>query len=95
MIMNEHLANEILSDLRNGNLSEYIVIKEEFPLFRDVLVKQEDKKAFRGIIVPGGGETLNIFTSQAGQHKKIGFFLKEPIFYFTMMTGQSANWATL
>ncbi|KSU84322.1 MULTISPECIES: hypothetical protein [Fictibacillus] len=59
--MNEHLANEILSDLRNGNLSEYIVIKEEFPLFRDVLVKQEDKKAFRGIIVPGGGGDIKYF----------------------------------
>ncbi|MGG1575890.1 hypothetical protein ABHN01_23330 [Fictibacillus sp. NRS-1165] len=55
MRLNKQMAAEILSDLRSGDLSEYVVIKEEFFVFREVLVKQEDKKSFRGFIVPGGG----------------------------------------
>lgn len=55
MKLNEQLALEILSDLRNGTLREHVVMKEEFFVFRETLMKQEDRKAFRGIIVPGGG----------------------------------------
>jgi hypothetical protein len=47
--MNEQLAAEILDKLKNGELSEYRVDKEEFMEFRKVLVAREDFKHFRGI----------------------------------------------
>lgn len=47
--MNQNHVNEILDKLMTGELSEYYVTKEEFMEFRQVLVKRNDFKHFRGI----------------------------------------------
>jgi hypothetical protein len=52
--MNEQLAEEILNKLRDGELSEYRVSKEDFMIFRKVLVQRKDFKHFRGIAQRGG-----------------------------------------
>ncbi len=39
----------ILDKLRNREIEEYLVVKENFLAFREVLVKEEDFKFFRGI----------------------------------------------
>jgi len=52
--MNEEDVLHILDELKNGNLKEYIVKKEDFLDFRQVLVKREDFKHFRGIAQRGG-----------------------------------------
>ncbi|KAA9026054.1 hypothetical protein [Niallia endozanthoxylica] len=53
--MNEEEVLHILEELKNGNLKEYMVQKEVFLDFRQVLVKREDFKHFRGIAQRGGG----------------------------------------
>ncbi|MFE8703555.1 hypothetical protein ACFYKX_23605 [Cytobacillus sp. FJAT-54145] len=53
--MNEELVIELLEKLRNGTISEYHVNKEEFLVVREVIVKREDFKHFRGIAQRGGG----------------------------------------
>lgn len=45
---------EILEQLKSGTLSQYYVKKESFLAFREVLVKREDFKHFRGIGQRGG-----------------------------------------
>jgi hypothetical protein len=52
--MNEQLAEEILNKLRDGELSEYRVSKNDFMIFRKVLVQRKDFKHFRGIAQRGG-----------------------------------------
>lgn len=52
--MDEQFVNEILNKLRDGELNEYLVSKEQFLSFRNVLVKREDFKHFRGIAQHGG-----------------------------------------
>ena len=52
--MNEARITEILDQLKTGQLSEYFVTNEEFMEFRQVLVKREDFKHFRGIGQRGG-----------------------------------------
>ncbi|WP_066289733.1 hypothetical protein [Bacillus sp. FJAT-29937] len=52
--MNEEHIQEILEKLKNGDLSEYNVTKEEFLHVRNVLVKREDFKHFRGIAKRSG-----------------------------------------
>jgi len=52
--MDEKLANEILDKLRDGELNEYHVTKEQFMTFRKVLVQRKDFKHFRGIAQRGG-----------------------------------------
>ncbi|MEH7121841.1 hypothetical protein V7122_09200 [Bacillus sp. JJ1532] len=52
--MNEEQIQEILEKLKNGELSEYYVTKEEFLPVRIVLVKRDDFKHFRGIAKRGG-----------------------------------------
>jgi hypothetical protein len=52
--MNEQLAEEILNKLRDGELSEYRVSKNDFMIFRKVLVQRNDFKHFRGIAQRGG-----------------------------------------
>jgi hypothetical protein len=47
--MNQNQVNEILDKLMTGELSEFYVTKEEFMEFRQVLVKRNDFKHFRGI----------------------------------------------
>jgi hypothetical protein len=44
----------ILDKLRNREIEEYFVSKEDFLEFRDHLVKQNDFKNFRGIAQHGG-----------------------------------------
>lgn len=52
--MNEQFVQEILEKLKKGELSEFYVKKEEFMVFRQVLVKRDDFKHFRGIGQRGG-----------------------------------------
>lgn len=52
--MNEQEALEIIDQLRNGQLPNYYVKKEDFMTFRKVLIEQEDFKNFRGIAQRGG-----------------------------------------
>lgn len=47
--MNEKLINEILENLKSGELSEYYVKSQDFMEFRQELVKRPDFKHFRGI----------------------------------------------
>lgn len=47
--MMEERITDILNRLMTGELSEYYVRKEEFMAFRQILVKREDFKHFRGI----------------------------------------------
>ncbi|CAG9620585.1 hypothetical protein [Sutcliffiella rhizosphaerae] len=47
--MNEALVKDILDKLKNGELHEYRVQKEDFMAFREILVAREDFKHFRGI----------------------------------------------
>jgi hypothetical protein len=44
----------IFDSLKNGEMEEYLVSKEEFLHFRVELVKREDFKHFRGIAQRGG-----------------------------------------
>lgn len=52
--MKEDLVNEVLEKLKNGEISEYYVKKEEFLEFRKTLVKRSDFKHFRGVAKRGG-----------------------------------------
>ncbi|KAF0995866.1 abortive phage infection protein [Geobacillus sp. TFV-3] len=52
--MDEALAAKQIDELRNGIISELLVKKEDFPVFRAVLVKQPDFKRFHGIAQRGG-----------------------------------------
>lgn len=52
--MIEESINEILDSLKNGEIKEYLVEKEDFLSFRQVLIKREDFKHFRGIAQRGG-----------------------------------------
>jgi len=52
--MDEQSIHDILNKLRDGEISEYLVKKEQFLEFRNVLVKREDFKHFRGIARHGG-----------------------------------------
>ncbi|WP_066317751.1 hypothetical protein [Bacillus sp. FJAT-29814] len=47
--MNQEHITEILNKLMTGELSEFYVSKENFMEFRQVLVKRQDFKHFRGI----------------------------------------------
>lgn len=46
--MTEELANEVLDQLRKGEIEEYRVEKDVFPIFRLAFLAQEDMKNFRG-----------------------------------------------
>ena len=52
--MNEQDINDVLENLKIGNLTEYYVKKQDFMEFRQVLVKRDDFKHFRGIGQRGG-----------------------------------------
>ncbi|WP_077617410.1 hypothetical protein [Bacillus sinesaloumensis] len=62
--MDEQFVNEILNKLRDGELSEYLVKKDQFLEFRNVLVIREDFKHFRGIAIHGG-DVLYRYTEAA------------------------------
>jgi hypothetical protein len=53
-IMDKTDVEHILDKLRNQEIEEYIVEKEQFLSFREVLVNQSDFKHFRGIAQHGG-----------------------------------------
>ncbi|WP_017753464.1 hypothetical protein [Calidifontibacillus oryziterrae] len=44
----------IINKLRNEELKQYHVTKENFLIFRDVLVRQKDKEKIRGEALKGG-----------------------------------------
>ena len=50
--MNEY--EQILEQLKEGEISSYQVKKEEFLMFRAVLVKHENFKHYRGEALQGG-----------------------------------------
>ncbi|MFC0270609.1 hypothetical protein ACFFIX_03965 [Metabacillus herbersteinensis] len=52
--MDEQTVTEILDQLRDGELDSFHVSNEQFIAFRQVLVKREDFKHFRGIAEQGG-----------------------------------------
>ncbi|KEZ52701.1 MULTISPECIES: hypothetical protein [Metabacillus] len=52
--MDKQLANEVLDSLKSGEMNEYHVQKDSFLPFREVLVKRDDFKHFRGIAQQGG-----------------------------------------
>jgi len=52
--MTESEVKRIIEQLRNGEISNYYVPKENFMIFRKVLIEQEDYKKFRGIAQRGG-----------------------------------------
>ncbi|WP_226530076.1 hypothetical protein [Metabacillus niabensis] len=52
--MDKQTINDILNKLKDGELNEYYVAKEQFLPFRDILVAREDFKHFRGIAKQGG-----------------------------------------
>ncbi|CEG26624.1 hypothetical protein [Bacillus sp. B-jedd] len=54
-MVDQNGINEILEQLKNGELAEYYVTNEDFLPFREVLVKRPDFKHFRGIAQRGGG----------------------------------------
>lgn len=53
-MLKEELINDILNRLMRGDLTEYYVKNEDFMEFRQVLVKRNDFKHFRGIGQRGG-----------------------------------------
>ncbi|WP_019242502.1 MULTISPECIES: hypothetical protein [Bacillus] len=52
--MNCETANDLLEKLKNGELSEVLIKKEDFLSFRAQLVKREDFKHFHGVAKHGG-----------------------------------------
>ncbi|KAB2335217.1 hypothetical protein [Bacillus mesophilum] len=52
--MDAQYINEILDKLKNGELSEYYVKKEDFLPIRSIIVNREDFKHFRGIAQRSG-----------------------------------------
>ncbi|WP_141431365.1 hypothetical protein [Bacillus sp. 03113] len=62
--MNEELITEILEKLKSGDLSEHLVLKENFLSFRKILVQREDFKHFRGA-ADRGGNILYQYTESA------------------------------
>jgi len=52
--MDEKQAADLLNKLRDGEISQLRVSKEDFFVFRPVLVKREDFRHFRGMAQQGG-----------------------------------------
>jgi hypothetical protein len=52
--MNVEAINEIFEKLKNKELNEYFVKKEDFLSVRSVLVQRSDFKHFRGTALRGG-----------------------------------------
>ncbi len=44
----------VIERLRNREIEEFLVLKENFLAFREVLVKEEDFKFFRGVAMHQG-----------------------------------------
>lgn len=52
--MTSEEANMILDQLKNGDITEYRVPRDEFMTFRAEMIKRDDKKAYRGTAKVGG-----------------------------------------
>ncbi len=52
--MDEREATELLERLKNGDIEELRVKREDFLIFRNVLTRRNDFKHFRGIAQKGG-----------------------------------------
>jgi hypothetical protein len=52
--MDEQTATALLEQLKNGEIEECLVRKEDFLEFRKVLIKRPDFKRFRGSALRGG-----------------------------------------
>ncbi|WP_459500956.1 abortive phage infection protein [Bacillus sp. C1] len=52
--MDQQLANTILDQLKSGEIEEYVVTKDVFYTFREVVVNREDFKHFSGNAQRGG-----------------------------------------
>lgn len=52
--MEDEQIIQVLDQLKNGEIQEYYVTKENFLDFRRILVKREDFKHYQGIAHRGG-----------------------------------------
>lgn len=52
--MNAEEAKDVLDKLANREMDEFRITKEEFLAFREVLIKREDFKHFRGNALHNG-----------------------------------------
>lgn len=52
--MENSSINQIFEQLKNGEIKEYLVKRDEFLEFRQILVKRPDFKYFHGIAQRGG-----------------------------------------
>ena len=52
--MTKEEITAVLNQLKNGEIEEIYVSKEEFLTYREVIVAREDFKHFRGIAQRGG-----------------------------------------
>ena len=62
--MEEEQIIQVLDQLKNGEIREYYVNKEDFLDFRRILVKREDFKHYQGI-ARRGGDVLYHYLGQA------------------------------
>jgi hypothetical protein len=62
--MEEEQIIQVLDQLKNGEIREHYVNKEDFLDFRRILVKREDFKHYQGI-ARRGGDTLYRYLDQA------------------------------
>ncbi len=62
--MSEETIIQFIEKLREGELDEWLVLKEDFLEVRKVIVAQEDFKHFRGI-AKHGGQVIYQYTFEA------------------------------
>ena len=62
--MEEEQIIQVLDQLKNGEIREHYVNKEDFLDFRRILVKREDFKHYQGI-ARRGGDVLYHYLDQA------------------------------
>ena len=53
--MSKEEIEAIIEKIRNGEIKQNEVTKDEFPEFREVLINQKDKEKIRGEAKKGGG----------------------------------------
>ncbi|MDX8366077.1 hypothetical protein [Cytobacillus sp. IB215665] len=62
--MDEQYITEILDKLRDGELNEFRVSKEQFYTYRNVIVSRSDFKHFHGIAQRGGDVIYRYLTEE-------------------------------
>lgn len=62
--MDKEQAVRMLESLKNREVEEIFVSKQDFMAFREFLVKREDFKHFRGI-AQRGGDVIFTYTEEA------------------------------